>query len=295
MKITDLANAPQWLRDAKTENEDVEINQFGHIDWHSGVWHSGDWHGGTWRGGDWRGGNWYGGNWYGGTWRGGDWRGGNWRGGDWRGGYWHGGDWHSGDWHSGVWYGGDWRGGDWRGGTWYGGNWYGGDWHGGYWHGGYWHSGDWHSGTWRGGNWYGGTWRGGDWHGGYWDGPENRLDFMAAMLGIVYDAAGIGTAYRSTQADGHGRHTREFIQPAGEYYEENLPPAGKGTCIRGIHVSTAATAWNYFGIGDPTAQLWRVRFRREDLLDCDGEKARIRGGTFERIPWPFAEKPGEVA
>jgi hypothetical protein len=33
--------------------------------------------------------------------------------------------------------------------------------------------------------------------------------------------------------------------------------------------------------------MWRVTFRREDLLDCDGEKARIAGGVFERIETPF--------
>ena len=49
---------PQWLRDADTENAQVELCTCGcgRINWH----------GGDWLGGVWRGGNWYGGNWYGG-------------------------------------------------------------------------------------------------------------------------------------------------------------------------------------------------------------------------------------
>jgi hypothetical protein len=33
--------------------------------------------------------------------------------------------------------------------------------------------------------------------------------------------------------------------------------------------------------------MWMVTFSREDLLDCDGEKARIAGGFFTRIERPF--------
>ena len=212
------------------------------------IWHGGIWHYGVWEGC--------------GVWEGGEWRGGA----EWRGGNWHGGVWHGGVWRGGVWYGGDWYRGDWRGGVWYGGDWYRGDW--------------------RGGNWDGGDWRGGVGHGGVWRGVENRLDYMAAIVGIVFDAEGLGIAYRSTRSDGHGRHGPEFVQPEGWYFENHLPPSGSGTCVPGIHVSSAATAWSYFGV-DPTAQLWRVRIWHEDLLDCDGEKARIRGGYFERVPWPF--------
>jgi len=210
------------------------------------IWHDGDWRGGVWRGGVWRGGVWLGGEWRGGVWRGGEWRGGVWRDGDWRG---------------GVWLGGEWLDGDWRGGEWCG-------------------------GVWRGGVWLGGEWLGGEWLAGEWRGSEDRLLYMAARLGVVFGTNGVGVAYRITQADGRGRHTTAFRQPEGEFFEDDLPPPGSGTCVRGIHVTTAARAHTYFGV-DPNAQFWRVEFRREDLLDCDGEKCRIRGGTFTKIARPF--------
>jgi len=78
----------------------------------------------------------------------------------------------------------------------------------------------------------------------------------------------------------------EFSQPEGWYFERNLPPSGSGCCVNGIHVTSAARAWVYFGI-DPCCQFWRVTFREKDLLDCDGDKARIRGGYFEKIEKPF--------
>ena len=59
MRITDCADAPQWLRDARTENADVSIID-GTVVWKSGTWQRGTWRGGTWRGGDWRGGTWRG-------------------------------------------------------------------------------------------------------------------------------------------------------------------------------------------------------------------------------------------
>jgi hypothetical protein len=142
---------------------------------------------------------------------------------------------------------------------------------------------------WRGGTWRGGTWLGGTWHGG-----EDRLLYMASFLGIVFTEDGTATAYRTTKADGHGRHTLGFVQPEGLYHEEDLPPAGSGTCVKGIHVTSAARAWTYFGV-DLTCQLWRVRFRREDLLDCDGDKARIAGGVFERIDNPFLRDATKVS
>jgi hypothetical protein len=121
MKISEWPNAPQWLRDARTENADVEISESGYVTWRGGTWHGGYWHGGYWRGGDWLGGTWWGGDWRGGTWHGGDWLGG-----DWRGGTWWGGDWLGGNWLGGTWLGGYWRGGDWLGGDWLGGDWRGG-------------------------------------------------------------------------------------------------------------------------------------------------------------------------
>ena len=189
-------------------------------------------------------------------------------------------------WCDGEWRGGVWRGGEWRDGEWHGGVWRGGEWCGGVWRGGVWRGGVWHGGVWRDGEWCGGVWRGGVWRGGVWRGGEDRLLYMAALCGIVFDSTGTGTAYRTTEADGSGRHTRTFQQVEGEYFELALPLAGTGTCVPGIHVTTAARAHTYFGV-DPTAQMWEVKFRREDLLDCDGEKARIRGGVFRRIPRPF--------
>ena len=131
--------------------------------------------------------------------------------------------------------------------------------------------------VWRGGTWRGGTWR---------DEKTNRLAFMAALCGIVFGPDGRATAYRTTAADGRGRYNKTFVQPEGEYREQDLPPAGSGTCIRGIHVSTAARAHTLLGV-DHGAQMWEVRFKREDLLDCDGEKARIAGGFFRKIERPF--------
>ena len=136
--------------------------------------------------------------------------------------------------------------------------------------------------VWHRGEWYDGEWRGGEW-------LDNRIDrvlLMASQIGIVFQPDGTATAYRTTKANGHGRHDSSFIQTEGEYFEANALPAGRGTCVRGIHCTSQARAHTYFGI-DITAQLWEVKFRREDLLDCDGEKARIRGGTFRKIETPF--------
>lgn len=129
-------------------------------------------------------------------------------------------------------------------------------------------------------------WRGGEWHGGVWHGGENRLLMHAAMIGIVFDSQGNATAYRSTRSDNSGRYNRDFIQKSGPFVVDDARPPGTGMCCAGIHVTTAAMAWTYFGV-DKTAKLWRVTFRREDLLDCDGEKARIRAGVAEEVPWPF--------
>jgi hypothetical protein len=131
------------------------------------------------------------------------------------------------------------------------------------------------------------VWKGGVWHGGKWrDGQIRHLEFMAALCGIVFGSDGYAVAYRTTSADGHGRYTPTFLQPEGEYREAGLPPSGSGTCVKGIHVSTAIKAHTLLGV-DLGAQMWEVRFRREDLLDCDGEKARIAGGIFRRIERPF--------
>ena len=59
-------NAPQWLKDAKTDNADVTINEDGCVEWCGGTWRGGTWHSGTWLTGVWCGGTWCGGTWCGG-------------------------------------------------------------------------------------------------------------------------------------------------------------------------------------------------------------------------------------
>ena len=155
------------------------------------------------------------------------------------------------------------------------------------WRGGVWHRGEWYGGEWRGGHWYGGEWRGGVWYGGEWSGSEDRLLFMASLCGIRFNSRGFAKAFRTVRADLSGRHIETFIQPINRvYFENDIPPAGSGTCVAGIHVTSAAKAWTYFCV-DPTCRFIEVTFKRKDLLDCDGEKARIRGGYFREVPRPF--------
>ena len=82
MKIKELTNAPQWLLDAVTRDEDVEIDQYGRVIWNRGSWYSGDFMGGNFLGGDFLGGNFLGGNFRGGNFLGGNFLGGNVRGGN---------------------------------------------------------------------------------------------------------------------------------------------------------------------------------------------------------------------
>jgi len=211
MKISELKNAPQWLKDAKVVDEDVEI-----IDdvvvWYGGVWQSGVWYGGEWQ---------------------------------------------SGVWWSGVWKSGGWWSGEWRG------------------------------GVWRSGVWRGGVWRGGVWKSGVWEGKEDRLLYMVSLCGVSFDEERDEfVGYRTTMRDGKGRWNGKFVQVEGEYYEEDVPKSGVGCCVRGIHVTSQARAWIYFGV-DENCQMWEVRFKKSDLLDCDGEKVRIRGGSFKKIDKMF--------
>ena len=145
-----------------------------------------------------------------------------------------------------------------------------------------WRGGTWHGGIWRGGEWHGGEWRGGEWHG-----QEDRLLYMATLCGIVF-VNNRAVGYRTTSQDGQGRHVKEFVQPEGKYSETDLPPSGSGTCVKGIHITTAARAWTYFGV-DPTCQMWEVTFSREQLLDCDGEKARM--DVRRQAPFPRSCPP----
>jgi hypothetical protein len=153
------------------------------------------------------------------------------------------------------------------------------------WNGGVWNNGKWRNGVWNDGTWHNGVWNGGVWNGGEWRGAEDRILFMAARLGIVFDSDGRATAYRSVRHDMTGKYSRKFVQELGEQTYDHAP-AGSGTCCRGIHVSSADRAYTFYGV-DPSSKLIRVTFRRDQLLDCDGEKARISGGFFEEIPWPF--------
>ena len=65
--------------------------------------------------------------------------------------------------------------------------------------------------------------------------------------------------------------------------------AGRQGWETGIHVTSAARAWSFFGV-DPKAQMWIVKIKPEDLLDADGEKVRIRGGEFQKINYPLQPK-----
>ena len=116
MKISELTNAPQWLKDAIVENEDVEIVN-NYVIWKNGMWKCGVWKSGVWEGGTWKNGMWEGGVWEGGTWKNGVWEGGVWKCGAWEGGAWEDGTWEGGVWKCGVWEGGVWKCGAWEGGT----------------------------------------------------------------------------------------------------------------------------------------------------------------------------------
>ena len=201
---------------------------------------------------------------------------------------WNDGEWNGGMWNDGVWNGGWWRGGMWNGGEWNGGVWLGGVWHDGMWNGGEWRGGEWLGGRWLGGVWPDGMWNDGRWLGGEWNDPliPDRVAYHSSLLGIVFGGDGRAVAYRSTKADGTGRYNADFTQRSGRV-DVGHAHAGDGTCVAGLHATTAAGAWKYFGV-DPSAQLWRIEFERADLLDCDGQKVRLRGGWCEPIPWPWA-------
>ena len=148
MKIEELTDCPDWLKEAVTENADVTIVA-GVVHWHSGIWHDGTWENGVWETG---------------LWKGGTWKHGLWKSGTWEGGTWHNGFWHNGHWNSGTW----------KFGTWVDGRWHKGIWENGVWEDGIWGDGTWNSGTWNAGTWEGGTWYGGVWENGIWKGAGNQ-------------------------------------------------------------------------------------------------------------------------
>ena len=148
MKISELENCPDWLKNANTEDANVEIID-GVVHWYRGSWKAGTWERGTWHNG---------------TWVNGIWEDGLWKDGLWRNGYWIDGTWRNGDWDTG----------DWMNGTWWDGTWKSGIWHNGRWLSGVWHTGTWNSGTWVDGTWEGGAWYGGVWEKGTWKGAGNQ-------------------------------------------------------------------------------------------------------------------------
>ena len=136
MKISELENCPDWLREADTENANVEIID-GAVHWFSGTWNNGTWEGGTWENGTWLGGTWKSGGWWNGTWNGGTWKEGVWKGGVWYAGTWNRGIWTSGTWCDGIWESGTWCDGTWERVTWCNGIWLAGTWKTGVWESGY--------------------------------------------------------------------------------------------------------------------------------------------------------------
>jgi len=120
MKISELKNAPQWLKDANVENEDVEIIN-GVVVWNDGTWKSGIWENGVWKYGVWNNGIWKNGTWKSGVWNDGTWNNGIWNNGIWENGVWKYGIWENGIWKNGAWKSGAWKSGTWENGTWSGG------------------------------------------------------------------------------------------------------------------------------------------------------------------------------
>ena len=108
---------------------------------------------------------------------------------------------------------------------------------------------------------------------------------MTSLAGVVFDGASY-IGYRVTDADGKGKHTRDFFQAVGYMEIPDAAPVGAGVCVPGLHITSAARAWTYFGV-DPDAQMWIARVKPEDVLDSDGEKVRIRAGHFTKTTKPF--------
>lgn len=73
MKISELPNAPDWLKNAWTENADVVMDGK-LVVWRGGYFRGGEFLGGYFRGGDFRGGEFLGGQFRGGYFRGGEWK-----------------------------------------------------------------------------------------------------------------------------------------------------------------------------------------------------------------------------
>lgn len=117
MRISQLTNAPAWLKKATVENEDVEI--IGEVvHWKSGTWKGGEWQEGRWHSGRWESGTWLTGSWLDGVWENGSWKNGGFVKGTWLNGTWHTGGfgqdaiWQSGIWRNGV-MAGQWQSGIW--------------------------------------------------------------------------------------------------------------------------------------------------------------------------------------
>ena len=186
--------APEWLRNAETENASYYVNDEGKFTWLDGIWKNGTWvngewedgrwengvwedgywkdgywKDGTWEDGTWKGGTWEDGTWWDGVWENGEWEDGRWRIGTWEDGTWKDGIWEDGTWKDGLWMKGTWENGNWRDGIWKDGKWEKGAWENGIWEDGKWENGVWEDGTWSGGIWKTGVWGDGTWENGTWE------------------------------------------------------------------------------------------------------------------------------
>lgn len=106
MRVSELQNAPEWLKKACVANEDVEIRH------NIVVWKSGDWKYGVWEHGVWESGTFHQGTWKDGVWKGGIFKAGNWINGVWQKGS------FTGYWDDGIWLDGTFNGGTWERGSW---------------------------------------------------------------------------------------------------------------------------------------------------------------------------------
>jgi len=117
----------------------------------------------------------------------------------------------------------------------------------------------------------------------------DKLSTLAAISGVLFDDKGFGIAYRKTRAGGHGCYNPRYVQEEGEFEITDAAPKGSGTCREGLHACGPLLALTYFE-PSPGDILWEVKFHKDDLLDCDGQKLRLKKGTARKVPWSFLTK-----
>lgn len=270
MRKTELENCPRWLLDAHTENENVSFSDSGDIIWHHGLWHNGEWKGLVWESGVWKNGIWRSGVWHNGVWEKGLWNAGLWKDGVWHDGTWCKGEHRNGIWESGIWVRGEWRNGTWHNGTWHDGEWYDGTWHNGMWLDGYWQKGLWIKGE------------------------DNRTLTMLFSQGIIFDLANEAIAYYSTHQDYQFNFASQNVHEGMcEFPEDKIWILGNDRAFGGFDVTTALRAIYVYQISEaPTKgiMLWKVRFKRDDILACSGRGVQIRKGIFERVDFSFLDR-----